>query len=97
MTTLEVLIYLVLLCLGILFSSLALNYKSGVLSFIAMLCWFVTGGTHMVIAWDSTVYYVATLYLGFAGVFMVVSFYYLFMNIQRAVEQNKDRKDWELP
>ena len=92
MITIEAIVYLLIFGLSIIWSLLALDRKSAILSLLATLCWFILTPAHLVVAWDSGFFMISFLYLGFAFVFLVLTFVW---TIQNAWLSKRER-DWEL-
>ena len=92
MQTIESIVYLLLFCLSIIWSMLALERKSAILSTLATLCWFILAPAHMVVAWSSNFYMISFLYLGFALIFMSLTFVWVIQNSWL----DKRERDWEL-
>ena len=65
--------YMMLICLSIFWSATAINRKTLIPSLLSVICWIATSIQHMTLFATSTFYPVSYLYFGFALIFAILT------------------------
>jgi len=92
MTDIELMSYLLVFALSVIFSTFAVDRKSFTFSFLSMACWFTFATVHLYLAYASTLIVLAYLFMFLGLVFMVHGFARVFSSIA----ERKEEREWEL-
>lgn len=92
MTEIELLSYLLMFALSIIFSSFTVERKSSIFSFLSMIAWFMLAICHVALASESIFIELAYFFAGLGVFFMVLGFGFIFTNIQ----MRRQEEEWEV-
>jgi len=92
MSDIDLVIYILVFGLCVIFTSFTIERKSSMFSFITMVCWGMLAICHTGVASASNFIALAYLFVGFAFIFMVYGFALVFS----AFEDRKRAQEWEL-
>lgn len=93
MTDFELVCYLLVFGITIIFSAFSIERKSSIFSFLSMMFWFILAIVHVGIAGSSSFIHLAYLFGGVAFFFLV----YGFALILSSLKADRSAKEWELP
>jgi hypothetical protein len=88
MNQMDVLTYLIIFALSIIWSLTAINQKSAIFSFLAFITWLTEAATHLILAWDSNLMSIVYMYLGLALIFFVLG---MGLGISQFLQGKKDK------
>lgn len=92
MLDIDLLSYLLVFGLCVVFSSFTVERKSSTFSFMSMFCWFILAVVHAGLSQASDYLSLAFMFFGF-GIFFLV---YGFALIISAFQSRKEAQEWEL-
>ena len=92
MTNSELIIYLLVFALNVLWSSIALNRQSITFGFLSGIGWFVFAIQHLILFYNSSFLVICWLYFGTGAIFFIWSFILAFKTFLQA----KKERDLEL-
>jgi hypothetical protein len=88
MTDFDLLVYLMLFMLSVLWSSLALSKNSGVFSLISFISWFFMADVHLILGVASDLFALAYMYMGFGLMFLVLGIAFTVTNVLNSKREN---------
>ena len=92
MLDIELVSYLLIFGLCVVFSAFTVERKSSVFSFLTMIFWLTLAVVHVGIAVESMYIHLSYLFIGLGFFFLV----YGFVLIVGAFQEQKQRREWEL-
>jgi len=92
MTEIDMLSYLLVFALCVVFSSFTVDRKSAQFSFLSMICWFTLAICHIGLAYQSMFVSLSYLFMGLGFMFMIYGFALIFSVFQ----DRKRAQEWEL-
>lgn len=93
MTDIELITYLVMFALSVIFSTFTIDRKSVTFSFLSMLTWYFLAICHASLASATGFIFFAYLFVGLGLVYMV----YGFALVISTLAMRKRQAEWELP
>lgn len=92
MADIEMVSYILVFALALIFSMTTIERKNFIFSFLSMLMWFTFADCHLLLAYTSNLIVLAYMFMALGLIFMIYGFALLFSSF---LEKRKS-KDWEL-
>ena len=89
MQDIELIAYMLVFALSIIWSAFSVNYKSVVFSFLAMSSWFTLATMHLALAYSSMFLAVIWMFYGIGGFFLIFGFVLLIQTFRIQKEQSE--------
>lgn len=93
MTDIDLISYLLVFALSIIFSGFAVERKSSVFSFLSMISWFMLAICHVGVATSSSFISLAYMFVGIGFFFFIFGF----ALVLSAFQDKKRAQEWEIP
>jgi len=92
MADIELISYLVVFALSVIFSSFAVDRKSSVFCWLSAVCWFTLSAVHLALTQTSSFIILSWMFVALGFIFVLYGFSMIFLSFRI----RKTEKEWEI-